>query len=257
MVISDDVAASAALVNELDERTVSNYANIIANGTLQNIDEVLNVMVACSRYQFQSIDHFCQTTWKKSLIDIVSTRFSGDIAKAMTLYVLPIYEAYAQVLLENSKNTEFIAIFLSGFNRLQWREIDKVMTLKHKTPLKIFLSEKFSGNFKTFLLNYLDGKTVDDGYEELIDEYVKNQLRFLGSNASLLELLTDFHHYSHIKDMLAKEIAAYAKSGFSNDLPPEVLSSTDYFYSMSEETKGSNHNLNSYSTAAPVDMAQR
>lgn len=216
---SNNANPSNALVHE--------YAQSIYKSTLKSMSNIFNIICFVPRTFCLLINNACMELYNRTLTDLILSKFSGIIAKAMILYTLPLNESYSYVLNDTTitKNENLLSLFFAGFTKYQLLSINKVMQEKYNRSLHEYIESSFNGKLKLFLLSFYDNLSIEGGYEEELDEYVKMQLSKLGmSNGSsnsnskpstLIDVLNHPECYEFIKDLLNKQIQTLKLKGYN------------------------------------------
>ena len=81
-----------------------------------------------------------------SLEEIIASKLSGSIAKAITAWCLPLYEAYAFLIKENAKNTSVVSFLVASLAKSEVSLVDSAMRSRSLKSLKEVVTGSLSGN---------------------------------------------------------------------------------------------------------------
>jgi hypothetical protein len=195
-------------------------ADIVNSFTIKSIDDLFNVICDNSRAQCALIGQACKELFNTTFEDIILAKLSGSISKAIILWVLPVPEAIAFAIKENSKNSTAVAYLVACISKREIIEIDNANKSRYQKSLRDTINSLLSGRLKSAALSWIEKPSLDGGYEEQLEEYVNDQLTI---GRSLIEILLDDESSAVVKDALRKQITCYASKGYQVDVHPELL----------------------------------
>lgn len=189
-------------------------AHIIHAFSIKSIDDLFDVICDNSRAQCLLIDQACKELFNTSFEDIILEKLSGSIAKAVILWILPVLDAMAFAIKENSKNSTTVAYLIACMSKREITAIDAIYKSRYSKNLKDSIYSLLSGRLRSAALCWIDKPSLDGGFEEQLEDYVNNQLM---EGASLIDVLTDDTSASVVRDLLLKQVASYATKGYVVD----------------------------------------
>lgn len=213
--------------DSVDIDDVESHANIIYDSTLKTVDDVIDILCDASRAHCCAINAYCIDKFNSSLEDIIRSKLSGSIAKALITWTLPLTHAQVYALKENAKNTTAVALIVAGYTKRQLKRMDEISQKLYQKSLQSHLDGSVSGKLGVAMKGWMEKNTPDEGYEEELDEYVADKLR---EGVALVDLLNHSDGYEVVKDLLKRQRDAMKRANLI-DLsivtprpdPPEIV----------------------------------
>jgi hypothetical protein len=139
----DDGDASSELgQEEADER-----ARAVQCSTLQHVETMFAALCPLSRSHCMLLDRSCRRLFGQSLEELVASKLSGSVARAVTAWTLPLHEAYAFLLKENAKNVHIVSFLVASLTKGELKMVDEAMKSRCNKSLKEVATEGLSGEW--------------------------------------------------------------------------------------------------------------
>ena len=162
-----------------------------------DVNAVFQAILNTNNYERQIMNDYTESTYSKSIINLLDSAFKGDLKEVITYMFYSPYELDARLL--NTALSGFrtdskliVEIFAS---RPKWylELIDQEYKKLYKVTLKSVLEKKKNNNFNKFLLCLFEterpeGKHLElNEAEQIVDEMLKKGLKVYGTDLDLFK----------------------------------------------------------------------
>lgn len=162
-----------------------------------DVNAVFQAILNTNNYERQIMNDYTESTYSKSIINLLDSAFKGDLKEIITYMFYSPYELDARLL--NTALSGFrtdskliVEIFAS---RPKWylELIDQEYKKLYKVTLKSVLEKKKNNNFNKFLLCLFEterpeGKHLElNEAEKIVDEMLKKGLKVYGTDLDLFK----------------------------------------------------------------------
>jgi len=162
-----------------------------------DVNAVFQAILNTNNYERQIMNDYTESTYSKSIINLLDSAFKGDLKEIITYMFYSPYELDARLL--NTALSGFrtdskliVEIFAS---RPKWylELIDQEYKKLYKVTLKSVLEKKKNNNFNKFLLCLFEterpeGKHLElNEAEQIVDEMLKKGLKVYGTDLDLFK----------------------------------------------------------------------
>lgn len=189
---------------------VEKHCTTISNATLQSVDDILEIICYHSRSHCHLLHEGCQRLFKRSFEDIIISKLSGSIAKAIIAWSLPKYHAYAYLIKENCKSSTILSYLIASLTKSEFPAVDEAMRQRYDISLRDIINSHTSGKLKSAMIGWIEQTTIDQGLEGETEEFMNSLLR---KGMPLEKILNESTYHDKIVGMLMKERQFYLMVG--------------------------------------------
>ena len=162
-----------------------------------DVNAVFQAILNTNNYERQIMNDYTESTYSKSIINLLDSAFKGDLKEIITYMFYSPYELDARLL--NTALSGFrtdskliVEIFAS---RPKWylELIDQEYKKLYKVTLKSVLEKKKNNNFNKFLLCLFETERPEGKHlelkeaEQIVDEILKKGLKVYGTDLDLFK----------------------------------------------------------------------
>jgi len=162
-----------------------------------DVNAVFQAILNTNNYERQIMNDYTESTYSKSIINLLDSAFKGDLKEIITYMFYSPYELDARLL--NTALSGFrtdskliVEIFAS---RPKWylELIDQEYKKLYKVTLKSVLEKKKNNNFNKFLLCLFETERPEGKHlelkeaEQIVDEMLKKGLKVYGTDLDLFK----------------------------------------------------------------------
>ena len=162
-----------------------------------DVNAVFQAILNTNNYERQIMNDYTESTYSKSIINLLDSAFKGDLKEIITYMFYSPYELDARLLntaLSGFKtNSKLIVEIFASRPKWYLELIDQEYKKLYKVTLKSVLEKKKNNNFNKFLLCLFETERPEGKHlelkeaEQIVDEILKKGLKVYGTDLDLFK----------------------------------------------------------------------